>query len=439
MIESPSSQIKSLFLRHERPRIVDIGNMEGSDDGVGSKVARDLHRSIHVSAIQNVGSATANGEFQRVPEAALDALIETAWAFPGCRVSFGAFEGRTAIRFCTSVGAERMRNLDGLRIDLHEAPRLLEACRRADVPFSIEDTQTDSRARPIAAQLEAIDARSVVMLPLRDGRNPHPFGVVMMDRDAARTWGPKEGAALDRLAPVVALALEHIQACGELEITKSRAAEHERRVDAIRGLTQGVAMDAERLLDALTQQAGADDPVIAGMLGQLARVVDELERVQSGPTTIDRPYDVSTMLASLAPGLGALCGITVTIESDSLAPLHVAGHRTGLERVLVAIAEHVSRGAPANATMLLSLSCSPDGLPQLRMHGDAVQIDAPLIRLAAGQALATDDGPTARLWQARCEALVQGIELGVDASAVTLFLPAVEVSAPNPARSQSTG
>lgn len=398
--------------------------MDRWDDEEAFRVARDLHSDAGVSAIHQT-STTANCGLASAPMAALDALVETAWSFPGFRVSYGAFEGPRAIRFHTSAGAESQAALDGVRLDLSDAPRFVEVLRTADTPVSFEDVRSDSRARPLAEAFEQVDARSLLILPLRRGRESQPFGVVMMDRAAARTWGPKEGAALDRLGPLIALTLEHVEACAELESAKASASRHERRVTAIRGLTAGVALDAERILAAISSTLDSDRDATLSLVGQLERIVDELERVQRGPSRLTEPFDLASVLDELAPSLRALTPADIRIEGLHRGPLGVHGNRTGIERLLVNLVAHNARTAHARQTLSLQISAGEGSTPpRLIVRGDAL-IDDALTRMVGGEdPLLSSEPVDPGLWQARCEALVLDIRLSLEGDALVLEFPA---------------
>ncbi len=395
--------------------------MDRWDDDDAFQVARDLHSGAGVSAIQT--STTANCGLARAPMAALDALIETAWSFPSFRVSYGAFDGPRAIRFHASAGSESQAALDGIRIDLSDAPRLIEALRNADAPVAFEDAQSDSRMRPIAPALAELGAGSVLILPIRREREAQPFGIVMMDRPKPRTWGPKEGAALDRMGPLIALTLEHVEAQAELESRRTSSARHERRVTAMRGLISGVAMDAQRLLSALRPTVN-DDHTSQSLLGQLERLVDDLDRVQHGPSRLTHPFDLAPVIRELAPGLRALTTANIEIDGFSDGLIGVQANRTGVERVLVNLIAHVTREAASSQTLTLELS-HPHNRPgpQLRIHGSALHVDDALTRFGGGERFDSAAEIDPGLWQVRCEALLQDIRLRLEDDTLILEFP----------------
>ena len=403
--------------------------MDRWDDEEAFRVARDLHGDAGVSAIHQT-STTANCGLASAPMAALDALVETAWSFPGFRVSYGAFEGPRALRFHTSAGAESQAALDGVRVDLSPAPRFVEALRDADTPISFEDVQADSRARPLAEVFANVDARSLLILPLRRERESQPFGIVMMDRSAPRTWGPKEGAALDRLGPLIALTLEHVEARAELESAKASAARHDRRVTALRGLTAGVALDAERILSAMRGTLDSDRAATRSLIGQLERIVDELERVQRGPSRLTESFDLAAVLHELAPSLRALTPADVRLEEQHDGVLGVHGNRTGIERLLVNLVAHTARTATARQSLRFCLVAgTEDSRPRLTVRGDALVIDEALAQMVGGEApmLASEHQVEPGLWQARCEALLLDIQLSIEDDALVLEFPAAEL------------
>ncbi len=395
--------------------------MDGWGDEDGFRIARDLHGGAGVSAAQT--SATANGAFARAPMAALDALIETAWSFPHCRVSYGAFDGPRAIRFHTSAGSESQAALDGVRIDLSSAPRLLEELRGADVPVAFEDVEADSRLRPIAPALVALGARSVLILPVRREREAQPFGIVMMDRDKPRTWGPKEGAALDRMGPLIALTLEYVETRAELESRRSSASQAERRVTAMRGLIAGVASDAQRILGAIQATAADDDETRGSLLGHLERLIDDLDRVQHGPSRLTHPFDLAPVIHELAPGLGTLTPANIRIDGFSDGLIGVQANRTGVERMLVNLIAHVTRGASSSESLYIELSYPPGRVgPRIRIHGSALHVDDALRRVGGGNPSEPSQIEPG-LWQVRCEALLQDIRLHLEGGELVLEVP----------------
>ena len=358
--------------------------------------------------------------------AALDALIETAWSFPNFRVSYGGFDGPRAIRFHTSAGSESQAALDGVRVDLTDAPRLIEALRRADAPVAFEDVESDSRLRTIAPAFAELGARSLLILPIRREREAQPFGIVMMDRDKPRTWGPKEGAALDRMGPLIALTLEHVEAQAELESRRTSSSRNERRISAIRGLISGVATDARRLLGAIRTTTG-DALAQESLLGQLDRLVDDLDRAQQGPSRLTHPFDLVPVLDELLPGLRTLTPAAINVEGISNGMVAVRANRTGIERILANLIVHVTREASSNQAVTLELLNPTDDVgPVLRIHGEALQIDDELRRVGGGGALSCSDQIDPALWQVRCEALVQDIRLRIAGDALLLeFAPSL--------------
>ncbi len=400
--------------------------MDRWDDDDAMEVARDLQRGFYVGAFQPP-SATANCGNASAPMAVLDALIETAWSFPGFRISFAAFDGPRAIRFCTSAGAESMASLDGVRLDLSDAPRLVEALANVDTPIVLEDVGSDSRSRPLAGPLAAIDCRSALVLPLHRDHEKLPFGVVMMDRDAPRTWGAKEGAALDRLAPIVALAIEHIQARAELQSSKTNAERHERLIDALRGRVAGVAADAARIVQTLQANTENGQRGTQSLLAHLGRLVDELDRIQRGPSIITQPFDLSSALRELVPGLQALTSAQIRVE-DSVGHAGVMGNRAGIERLLVNLVTHSSGRATTSKSLTFELRGDLDR-PKLSLRGDALVIDEALRQVGQGDQLTASVEIDAGLWQARCEALVQDIRLRVDRDSIVLEFQPAELAA----------
>ena len=397
--------------------------MDRWDDDDTFRVARDLHSGPVMSASHQ--TTTANCGLAATHIAALDALIETAWSFPGFRVSFGAFEGTRAIRFHTSAGAESQAALDCVRIDLSEAPRFVEALRASEAPVAFEDAQSDSRCRPIAEALQEIGCGSMLILPLQ--RQRKLVGLVMIDRESPRTWGVKESAALDRLAPLISLTLEHVEAKAELESTRTNGARNERRITAIRGLTAGVAKDAQRILGAMRGTVDNDRQATHSLLGQLERLVEELDRVQRSPLRLTEPFELSATLRELAPGLRAISRAKLEFVGLSEQLVGVHGNRTGIERLLVNVLAHASRHASNRESVTIELRCAADDRPQLRLSGDGLEIDEALSRMGGDDALIASAQLRPGLWQARCEALLQDIRVRVEDQAVVLEFPTADL------------
>ncbi len=399
--------------------------MDRWDDDEAFRVARELHGGPVVSA-SHYNHTTANCGLSDAPMAALDALIETAWSFPGFRCSYGAFEGSRAIRFHTSAGPESQAAIDCVRVDLSDAPRFIEALRSDECPVAFEDVRADSRTRPISAAFDELGCRSMVILPLLRGRRP--VGLVMMDSDTPRTWGAKETAALDRLAPLMALTLEHVEAKAELASTRASGSRHERRITAIRGVTAGVAMDAGRILNAIRRTVDTDRQATRSLLDQLERIVDELDRVQRGPSRLTEPFDLARALREFTPGLNALTDARVRLDEQHDGTVAVEGNVTGIERLLVNLIAHVTKGATDGQALTLELSHRGNGdRAQLRIHGEGLDVDAALRRMGGGDPLITSEQVCPALWQARCEALVQDVRLTVEDDAVVLGFLAAEV------------
>lgn len=408
----------------------------GATGGGEEDRARELQHTMAMTEFDPLVPATANGNEQRPPEAAIDALIEIAWGFPGYRVSFAAFDGPRALRFCTSAGEEQMAQLEGLRIDLTKAPRLLEAIRTAHVPVAIEDVETDSRARPVAEAFKEIEARAILILPLRQDRDPQPFGAVVLDRAKPRTWGLKESAALDRLAPIIALSLQHVRVMAQLESTRASAADYERRVRAMEGMIGGFSADAQRLARALTQTVDRSNAGAVSLADQLVRLVDELDGVPHGPlvSTPAELVSLPEMATELAHGLEAITGLEIDVQIDGHeSSLRACVQRAGLERLVTKLVLHACRDATTGSKMTIEVRAGGNELPTLALHGEAVAIDDALCRVATGNEVVAADQLAADLWQARGEALMQGIVLHVREAAVEIRIPSAEACAPRSA------
>ncbi len=191
----------------------------------------------------------------------------------------------------------------------------------------------------------------------------------------------------------------------------------------MRGLIAGVATDAQRLLGALRPTVNHDQ-TSQSLLGQLERLVEDLDRVQHGPSRLTQAFDLAPVIRELAPGLRALTTANIRIDGFSDGLIGVQANRTGVERVLVNLIAHVTRDASASQDLALQVSNPSDGVgPQVRIHGSALHVDNALTRIGGGERFdsAADIDPD--LWQVRCEALLQDIRLRLEDDTLVLEFP----------------
>lgn len=350
-----------------------------------------------------------------VPEAVVDALVEVAWSAPGLRVSYARICPRAGLSYLASAGAEHLPDITGWTLDLKGASRLVEALRNADAPLAIEDVASDLRTRDIAQQLSAQSTGALLILALRSGRDPHPIGVVALDVDKPRTWNAKEAAALDRLGPLITLALEHGKVCEELAHAEARNEENERRLGGVRGLVSGVLHDTNVLVHGLmrTIATAMDDTAgrSASVLGrQLEGVLSELDTLNhaGGSVRPTQVFDLNTLIEDVIPGLRALVGPNVRmLARRHPEPLHIEGYQTGIERMLVNILVHANN---SGRSVVLETGTTAT-MAQISLYGDGIQADELLCLL--GDDTATPDQLGMGLWLARSEAMMHGATIDV--------------------------
>lgn len=374
-----------------------------------------------LGSLATIRSRGANGDDPacEVPEPVIDALVEIAWAFPGLRVSYAGLTDRRELKFLASAGDD-IGELSGAKIDISKQRKFIDALRTADIPITIEDASSDSRTRQLAEAFAAYNSRSMLLLPLRHGRD-EPSGIVMLDSDKPRTWSAKESAAIERAGPLVLLGLDHARVCSQLAHTKARAAEYERRLAGLRGLATSVQHDTRILVDGLL--GALDDPALgtdgaaAGSLARRLQVsISELAALNHGHTKTREPQatDLNELVDQLLPGLRILVGRnTRVLGPQHPEPLVVAAHRAGLERLLLNLVVHANAAQNSNGSIVFETSLDGSNA-RVSVYGDALRSDDALRRLDQNSATATVDELGMGLWLVKTEALLHGATLRVE-------------------------
>lgn len=388
---------------------------EAADDFDAVLEPRARARSGTIASVSADGHGfSPEGADSPVPEAVVDALVETVWTFPGLRVSYARLLPPKRLRFMACAGPEESAELTGRTLRLDDAPKYLEALKTALGSIGIEDARTDSRTKGIAPALEELDIRALLALPVRKRRDPQPVGVVLLDSPKPRTWSPKESAALDRLGPIIAMALDNAVLRDHLQRAEMSLSEYERRLGAVRGVVGGVMHDTDilvrALMEAISHREGA-----AALGRQLEGVLSELSILDHGTSRTHQPIDLNQVITQLVPALRALVGSEVRLltQLDS-QPLFVSGHLTGLERALINIVVHGRNNGPAGDALIFETSLR-DGRAELVIRGDGLGMDESMARLRLGDQneASIPDELGLGLWLARCEVLLHGGAISV--------------------------
>jgi signal transduction histidine kinase len=126
------------------------------------------------------------------------------------------------------------------------------------------------------------------------------------------------------------------------------------------------------------------------------------------------PLDLNTVLAELAPGLRGLLGERTKLHTRCWPErLTVPGHRTGLERTLLNLVVHASRQPPSES---VSLEIRREGdRAVVLVRGDGQPSDDASLQRLHGLRSITPDELGLGLWLVRCEVLLHGGSLDIDA------------------------
>ncbi len=371
-----------------------------------------------------------DGAEDPVPTAVVDALVETVWAFPGLRVSYARLIPSRRLRFLACAGPEESPELGGLTISLGANSKWLDELRDAESPVIVEDVHADRRTRDFAKQLEALDCRSMIALPVRRAGSEEMLGVTILDAPHARTWGLREITGIERLVPLVGLALENGRLRDEAHRSSERIEELERRLGAVRGVVGGVIHDTNLLVEGLmaemarayAQASGErreDIQRSAAALGrQLEAVLSELSTLEHGMVRLHEILDLNRLVEDIAPALRALVGTEIRMLTK-LHPgtLPVRGYAPALERVLLNVVVH-AHNVPPTGDALIVETLVADGNAVVQLRGNALGLDEPLRQLQFNDDEATHnaDAIGLGLWLARSEVMLHGgtLEVQVD-------------------------
>ncbi len=357
-------------------------------------------------------------EPELVPEAVIDALVEVAWAFPGLRVSYARMSGR-AVRHLASAGAEGLPDFTGSELDLSSAHKLLEAFRTADQPIAIEDVTVDARTRPISTHLLAQGTRACLIWPIRRPRDLYPMGWLALDSNRPRTWGHKEETALERLDPLVMMALEHAELSQALARARTEVREYERRADGLRGFASGVLHHTNILIGGLMRvvamhmdERGGESAAALGR--QLEGVVAELEAVQHGSRgRVPEPVDLNAVTSELLPALRVLIGDDARILSNlTVDALTIRAHRAGLERMIFHLIAHAHAARSGGSSIVIETAPAGEHAA-LTIYGDGLGVDEGLMEFGARGENVSADSLGMGLWVAHCELLMHGASIDI--------------------------
>jgi hypothetical protein len=309
-----------------------------------------------------------------------------------------------------------MPEITGTSLRLDDSPEFIEALQTADEPLPVEDVTVDRRTRNIQDELKRLGTHAMLVLPVRRHRDPQPIGALFFEAPTPRTWSPKEGAALERLAPLIALAIDNAVLREGLDRAEASISEYERRLGAVRGIVGGVVHDTDILVGGLMgllaqsyeDTTDPDGRESAAALGrQIDGVLAELTSLESERQRACEVLDLNTLAHELAPALRVVAGSEVRLLTRPYdTPLPVAVHRSGIERAILNLVVHVRNARLEGQEFVLETRLEGDRAV-LVMYGDALAIDDTLLKIAQ-----TDDlglgALEMGLWLAHCEVMLHG-------------------------------
>lgn len=366
---------------------------------------------------------------ESVPEAVVEALVDAVWSLPGLRVSFGRIGPDRVLRFVACTGDDERPPLSGAAIELAQAPALMEMLRRAEQVIAIEDVLVDLRTRPVAEAFQDVGARSCLLLTVgRRSDRSLPHGFVALDAPRPRSWGRKEETVLQRLLPVVSMALDNVVLTESVRHLNASSLDQERSLAAVRGIMAAVIHEGERLLTATRARVHADVTAEI-LLERVSALFSELGQLATGRVAerFEERVDVHTLLESLRPALAGLLprGVVVEVERPSCA-CQVLAHRAGLERLILNVVVYAARTASEGQRVAFRCTCAA-GKVHLRIEGDALVCDEALAAIHPRSDPAFIDGLGHDLWQARAECILHGGDLRIawheEPPAIDLMLP----------------
>jgi len=336
-----------------------------------------------------------------VPDAIIDALVETAWSLPGLRVSYGRFIDSRTLRFLASAGADDLPKLPGMTLSL-EGVALRKALGTTDEVVAFEDLATDPRSRAVAGPLATAGIASMLLLPIRQERERLPFGVVGLDASCPRSWGRHEIIALDRLAPLVSLALTSAGLAEALARAESCIQHQERQLAAVRGRAAAITHDANIILDALRQSRMSDELTqqLEGLLHEVGMLGDtrSAERAREW-------IDLGELLHTLRPNLELLSGRSIHVVGHVTE--RIQAHRAGLVRLLVNLCTSKRGTSNLEVPILVSVAREDDKV--------VIRLEDPLGDVIRAAPAAADDeirelhhGMELGAWLVHTEVLLHG-------------------------------
>jgi hypothetical protein len=381
-------------------------------------------------ALATVASSGEGDWSASVPEPVVDALVETAWAFPGIRVSCARLLRPHRFEFSASAGANDLNALAGRTLEIDAAPRLFRPLVRGET-VGIEDVDHDSRVGATAPKFRELGVAAVMLMPVKSPSVDGLLGLLVFDAPRPRTWSTKETSALERLVPLVQLALENTALTAALERTRAAVIELERRWGAMRGIIDAALHDGRVLLDALAAASRATpsqqrDDTIAALERQIYDLMAEVAALPNSGGRRDREaIDLNEFIVSAAPVLRAILGTghRLLVRTDPL-PVWTQGHRPGLDRLLKTLVTHGTAAGSGRDVVLRTYGTSSGVC--IEIGGDGIGTDDRLLSLVTEQPELAVDSLGIDLWQARCEALLHdgriGYQAGPDGTKILITL-----------------
>ena len=393
----------------------------GTSSRIGAIAAVSANHDALQSGSQPDFGSSDGGAF--VPNAVVDALVETVWSLPGLRVSLSRLTRSRHLRFLACAGPEDMPPVTGRCLRLESDAPLLRILRTIEEPLGIEDVTTDSRTKQLAPQLSKLGTGAILILPVRP-RLPAQPGAIILEAPRPRTWSAKEAAALERLEPLMALALENAALREQVGRAEASLGEYERQLGGARGLVGGIVHDTGILVEGLLRSVarvadyGHSESArqlaegATGLGRQLEGVLSELTDLERGAARMLEPLDLNQLVEDVAPALRTLLGEgTRLLTQLSADPPRIPGHRTGLERALMNLVVHATREHAPESLAIETKSEADRAVLQIRADRQHPDSD---LRMLSSSGPVTPDEMGLGLWLVRCEVLLHGGSIDVD-------------------------